>query len=135
MALSFHWTLSCQFKKYLTVNRKNDYICSINFVIHFILCAISSIISHHMFPKMWIPNLVFFILYSKMIVKQISRVRKKSWDAQKVLENKILSFSSSFNQTFWKVHHQIFVFWVRDFKFWLHAYFFIFFECAKFQQD
>ena len=30
---------------------------------------------------------------------------------------------------------QIFVFWVRDFKFWLHAYFLIFFNCAKFQKD
>ena len=29
---------------------------------------------------------------------------------------------------------QIFVFWVRDFKFWLHAYFLIFFNCAKFQK-
>ena len=30
---------------------------------------------------------------------------------------------------------RFFVFWVRDFKFWLLAYFFIFFNCAKFQQD
>ena len=30
--------------------------------------------------------------------------------------------------------HQIFVCWVRDFKLRLLAYFFIFFECAKFQQ-
>ena len=31
--------------------------------------------------------------------------------------------------------HQIFVFWVRDLKFWLLAYFFILLSCAKFQQD
>ena len=30
---------------------------------------------------------------------------------------------------------QIFVFWVRDFKLWLLAYFFILTKCAKFQQD
>ena len=30
---------------------------------------------------------------------------------------------------------QIFVFWVRDFKFWLLAYFLIFFDYAKFQKD
>ena len=31
--------------------------------------------------------------------------------------------------------HQIFVFWVRDFKLRLLAYFLISFNCAKFQQD
>ena len=31
--------------------------------------------------------------------------------------------------------HQIFVFWIRDFKQWLLAYFLISFNCAKFQQD
>ena len=31
--------------------------------------------------------------------------------------------------------HQIFVFWVKDLKFWLLAYFFILLSCAKFQQD
>ena len=31
--------------------------------------------------------------------------------------------------------HQIFVFWVRDLKFWLLAYFLILLSCAKFQQD
>ena len=31
--------------------------------------------------------------------------------------------------------HQIFVFWFRDFKLWLLAYFFISFNRAKFQQD
>ena len=30
---------------------------------------------------------------------------------------------------------QMFVFWVRDFKFWLLVYFLIFFNCAKFQKD
>ena len=30
---------------------------------------------------------------------------------------------------------QFFVFWVRDFKLWLLAYFLISFNCAKFQQD
>ena len=30
---------------------------------------------------------------------------------------------------------KIFVFWVRDFKFWLLAYFLIFFDYAKFQKD
>ena len=30
---------------------------------------------------------------------------------------------------------KIFVFWVRDLKFWLLAYFFILLSCAKFQQD
>ena len=30
---------------------------------------------------------------------------------------------------------QNFVFWVRDFKFWLLAYFLILFNCAKFQKD
>ena len=30
---------------------------------------------------------------------------------------------------------QIFVFWVRDFKSWLLAYFLIFFDCTKFQKD
>ena len=31
--------------------------------------------------------------------------------------------------------HQIFVSWVRDFKFWLLAYLLIFFNCGKFQHD
>ena len=31
--------------------------------------------------------------------------------------------------------HQIFVFWVRDFKLWLLAYFSLLLTCAKFQQD
>ena len=30
---------------------------------------------------------------------------------------------------------QSFVYWIRDFKYWLLAYFLIFFNCAKFQQD
>ena len=34
----------------------------------------------------------------------------------------------------WMLPH-FFVFWVRDFKFWLHAYFLIFFNRAKFQKD
>ena len=40
-------------------------------------------------------------------------------------------------QTFWKPDWcaNLFFFWVRDFKFWLLAYFFILLNCAKFQQD
>ena len=30
---------------------------------------------------------------------------------------------------------QVFVYWVRDFKFWLLGYFLIFFNCSKFQKD
>jgi hypothetical protein len=40
-------------------------------------------------------------------------------------------------QTFWRAYScTIFLFfWVRDIKFWLLSYFFISFNCAKFQQD
>ena len=46
-------------------------------------------------------------------------------------------FKMSIFQTFWKVYccAKFLFFCVRDFKFWLLAYFLIFFNCAKFQKD
>ena len=52
--------------------------------------------------------------------------------------NQLVGQESSIFQTFWKANSctdYLFVFRVRDFKFWLLAYFFISFNYAEIQQD
>ena len=62
------------------------------------------------------------------------------WNSQimiKIKQNRTINIERSIFQTFWKgaCCANFFVFWVRELKFWLLAFFLIFFNCAKFQKD
>ena len=59
----------------------------------------------------------------------------KSWEDMTVFFRKYVTNEYFPNLLETTLCHQIFVFWIRDLKFWLLTYFFILLSCAKFQQD
>ena len=93
-------------------------------------------------PKLW----TTFSNISKFVLSK-SFFCVKNWSnlSQKKLYVEFLTRRPTFiKKCFWKEYfpnllettllHQIFIFWVKDFKFRLFAYFSICFNCAKFQQ-
>ena len=110
------------------------------FTLHPLIWQIFGLISWLYFSTMWIlwgrkcDYCVFHITHAKKGLPNHSSSTRDLKDFFSIcdVENTILTCPP---HSILSLLCQIFVFWIRDFKLWLLAYFFILIKCAKFQQD